>query len=212
MEVVQKCSELGTYSPLLNFCWNTKNVHIHYRSMGGLRSLFANGAQKGPRVVHWNRVGLCICKNESPRRPRRVHLRFESCSNPAGLSGMLCSVNLVKFGCTDSFVFQVGDRCYDDGMFEAAKLLFNNVSNFAKLAITLVRLGEFQGTVLNRGVRLGFLLSRCNLSSKNSKQLICLLQESHILDYFRCCRRFTKGEQYENMEGSLLRLRGCRGI
>jgi clathrin heavy chain len=44
-------------------------------------------------------------------------------------------------------VQQVGDRCFDDGMFDAAKLLYNNVSNFAKLAITLVRLGEFQGAV-----------------------------------------------------------------
>ena len=32
-------------------------------------------------------------------------------------------------------------------MFEAAKLLYNNVSNFAKLAITLVHLKEYQGAV-----------------------------------------------------------------
>uniref|UniRef100_A0A0N5AMW6 Clathrin heavy chain n=1 Tax=Syphacia muris TaxID=451379 RepID=A0A0N5AMW6_9BILA len=42
---------------------------------------------------------------------------------------------------------QVGDRCFEDGMFEAAKILFNNISNFAKLAVTLVRLGEYQGAV-----------------------------------------------------------------
>ncbi|VDP34965.1 unnamed protein product [Soboliphyme baturini] len=44
-------------------------------------------------------------------------------------------------------ILQVGERCFEDGMFEAAKILFNNVSNFGKLAITLVRLGEFQGAV-----------------------------------------------------------------
>ena len=33
------------------------------------------------------------------------------------------------------------------GMYEAAKLLYNNVSNFAKLAITLVHLKEYQGAV-----------------------------------------------------------------
>uniref|UniRef100_A0A5S6QG16 Clathrin heavy chain n=1 Tax=Trichuris muris TaxID=70415 RepID=A0A5S6QG16_TRIMR len=44
-------------------------------------------------------------------------------------------------------ILQVGDRCFDAGMYEAAKILFNNVSNFAKLAITLVRLNEFQGSV-----------------------------------------------------------------
>lgn len=42
---------------------------------------------------------------------------------------------------------QIGDRCFDAGMYEAAKLLYNNVSNFAKLAITLVHLKEYQGAV-----------------------------------------------------------------
>lgn len=32
-------------------------------------------------------------------------------------------------------------------MYEAAKLLYNNVSNFAKLASTLVHLGEYQAAV-----------------------------------------------------------------
>ena len=42
---------------------------------------------------------------------------------------------------------QVADRCFDDKMYEAAKLLYNNVSNYARLAITLVHLGEYQGAV-----------------------------------------------------------------
>ncbi|XP_033115342.1 clathrin heavy chain 1 isoform X2 [Anneissia japonica] len=42
---------------------------------------------------------------------------------------------------------QVGDRCYNEKMFEAAKLLYNNVSNFARLASTLVHLGEYQAAV-----------------------------------------------------------------
>ncbi|XP_046360192.1 clathrin heavy chain 1 isoform X3 [Haliotis cracherodii] len=44
-------------------------------------------------------------------------------------------------------VTQVADRCFDDKMYEAAKLLYNNVSNYARLAITLVHLGEYQGAV-----------------------------------------------------------------
>merc|ERR1719319_1726562 len=44
-------------------------------------------------------------------------------------------------------VSKIGDRCFDTGMYEAAKLLYNNVSNFAKLAITLVHLKEYQGAV-----------------------------------------------------------------
>ena len=42
---------------------------------------------------------------------------------------------------------QVGERCYSEGMYEAAKLLFNNISNFARLASTLVHLGEYQNAV-----------------------------------------------------------------
>ncbi|XP_064391416.1 clathrin heavy chain 1-like [Halichondria panicea] len=41
----------------------------------------------------------------------------------------------------------VGERCYEEKMYDAAKLLFNNISNFARLASTLVHLGEFQNAV-----------------------------------------------------------------
>ena len=41
----------------------------------------------------------------------------------------------------------VGDRCFDEEMYEAAKILFNNISNYARLAATLVRLKEFQAAV-----------------------------------------------------------------
>jgi len=44
-------------------------------------------------------------------------------------------------------VQKIGDRCFAGQMYEAAKLLYNNVSNFAKLAITLVHLKEYQGAV-----------------------------------------------------------------
>jgi len=44
-------------------------------------------------------------------------------------------------------ITQVADRCFDYKMYEPAKLLYNNVSNFARLAITLVHLGEYQGAV-----------------------------------------------------------------
>lgn len=57
--------------------------------------------------------------------------------------------NATRTGFSNSLcVFlQVGDRCYDDKMYEAAKLLYNNVSNFGRLASTLVHLGEYQAAV-----------------------------------------------------------------
>ncbi|CEF64357.1 Clathrin heavy chain [Strongyloides ratti] len=42
---------------------------------------------------------------------------------------------------------QVGDRCFDQELYEAAKLLYNNISNNAKLACTLVKLNDFQAAV-----------------------------------------------------------------
>lgn len=54
-------------------------------------------------------------------------------------------------------VQRIGDRCFEDGLYEPAKLLYNNVSNFARLAITLVHLKEFQvcGPCRKREISLG---------------------------------------------------------
>ena len=41
----------------------------------------------------------------------------------------------------------VGDRCFEQEMYDAAKILFNNISNYAKLAVTLCHLGDYQGAV-----------------------------------------------------------------
>ncbi|KHN48575.1 Clathrin heavy chain 2 [Glycine soja] len=41
----------------------------------------------------------------------------------------------------------VGDRLYDEALYEAAKIIFAFISNWAKLAITLVKLQQFQGAV-----------------------------------------------------------------
>nr|XP_025852083.1 clathrin heavy chain 1 [Vulpes vulpes] len=50
-------------------------------------------------------------------------------------------------GPNNAHIQQVGDRCYDEKMYDAAKLLYNNVSNFGRLASTLVHLGEYQAAV-----------------------------------------------------------------
>eukprot|EP01088_Endostelium_zonatum_P000323 TRINITY_DN10605_c0_g1_i1.p1 TRINITY_DN10605_c0_g1~~TRINITY_DN10605_c0_g1_i1.p1 ORF type:complete len:1777 (+),score=482.95 TRINITY_DN10605_c0_g1_i1:241-5571(+) len=41
----------------------------------------------------------------------------------------------------------IADRCYEEGMYDAAKILYTNISNFAKLATTLVRLENYSGAV-----------------------------------------------------------------
>jgi clathrin heavy chain len=44
-------------------------------------------------------------------------------------------------------VTTVGDRCFEERMYEAAKILFSSVSNWARLATTLVHLQEYQPAV-----------------------------------------------------------------
>jgi len=44
-------------------------------------------------------------------------------------------------------ILNVGDRCFEGKMFEAAKILYNNVSNYAKLAVTLCHMDDYQGAV-----------------------------------------------------------------
>lgn len=41
----------------------------------------------------------------------------------------------------------VGEHCYEDGLYESAKILFQSISNWARLASTLVHLGEYQAAV-----------------------------------------------------------------
>lgn len=44
-------------------------------------------------------------------------------------------------------VSAVGDKCFEEKMYEAAKILFSSVSNWARLATTLVYLDEYQQAV-----------------------------------------------------------------
>ncbi|RSH92447.1 hypothetical protein EHS25_008863 [Saitozyma podzolica] len=44
-------------------------------------------------------------------------------------------------------VLQVGEKCFEDELYQAAKLLFSSISNWARLATTLIYLGENQAAV-----------------------------------------------------------------
>ncbi|KAN0035940.1 hypothetical protein ACTA71_005234 [Dictyostelium dimigraforme] len=41
----------------------------------------------------------------------------------------------------------VGDRCFENGLYEAAKVLYTNISNFSRLTSCLVKLGQYQAAV-----------------------------------------------------------------
>ncbi|CAO3664380.1 unnamed protein product [Rhizopus stolonifer] len=58
----------------------------------------------------------------------------------ADLEDFLASPNIAQ-------IQEVGDRCFRTGIFEAAKILFSSISNYASLAQTLVLLKDYQGAV-----------------------------------------------------------------
>lgn len=63
-------------------------------------------------------------------------------------TGRLADLEEFISGPNHADIQKIGDRCFEDKMYNAAKLLYNNVSNFARLAITLVHLKEFQGLLV----------------------------------------------------------------
>jgi clathrin heavy chain len=44
-------------------------------------------------------------------------------------------------------ILEVGEKCFEDELYQAAKLLFTSISNWARLATTLIYLGENQAAV-----------------------------------------------------------------
>ena len=44
-------------------------------------------------------------------------------------------------------ILVVGEKCFEDSLYQAAKLLFTSISNWARLATTLIYLGENQAAV-----------------------------------------------------------------
>lgn len=44
-------------------------------------------------------------------------------------------------------ISKIGDRCFEDKLYEPARILYDNIANYGRLAITLVYLEQFQGAV-----------------------------------------------------------------
>eukprot|EP01097_Dermamoeba_algensis_P005601 TRINITY_DN3557_c0_g1_i3.p1 TRINITY_DN3557_c0_g1~~TRINITY_DN3557_c0_g1_i3.p1 ORF type:complete len:1258 (-),score=303.09 TRINITY_DN3557_c0_g1_i3:145-3672(-) len=65
---------------------------------------------------------------------------YAKINNLADLEEFINTPNCAK-------IQDVGDRCFNERLFEAARLLFSNISNFSRLAATLVQLGQFQPAV-----------------------------------------------------------------
>lgn len=82
----------------------------------------------------------------------------------------------------------VGDRVFDEGMFEAARAIFAHIPNWGRLASTLVRLHQFQQAVdaarkanspkTWKEVRLTFALLHC-ISCRSAAEVCRDIQDTH---------------------------------
>lgn len=93
------------------------------------------------------------CHADLVRYLRMCRLKFKESRIETELAYALAKTNAISDlddlisgpNCAD--ILTVGDRCFNEGLYEAAKILFNNISNFARLATTLVKLADYAGGV-----------------------------------------------------------------
>jgi hypothetical protein len=94
-------------------------------------------------------------------------------------------------------------RCFDEGLFEAARLLFAHIPNWGRLASTLVRLHRFQEAVD---------AARKANSSKTWKEVRCIVCTWIMVDL----RRVNEGVQvycvYLDYGRPAPCQRGCAGV
>jgi clathrin heavy chain len=83
---------------------------------------------------------MCRKKVKEPIIESELIFGFAKTKRMAELEDFISTPNCAQ-------IQNVGDRCFDEGLYEAAKLLFNNISNFVRLASTLVRLEDFVAAV-----------------------------------------------------------------
>jgi clathrin heavy chain len=129
-------------------------------------------------------------------------------------TGRLADLEEFISGPNHADIQKIGDRCFNDKMYEAAKLLYNNVSNFALLAITLVYLKEFRGAV--DGAR----KAKCTRTWKevffacvdaNQFHLaqICGLEIIFHVDELECLINYYKDRGFNNELTRLLQVAVC---
>ncbi|KAI1721373.1 hypothetical protein Ddc_07825 [Ditylenchus destructor] len=107
-------------------------------------SAFIEVSKKCAETEHWE--DLVRYLQMARKKSRESFIETELCFAYAK-TGRLTDLEEYITEPNNAQIQQVGDRCAEQGMHDAAKILFNSISNFAKLAFTLVELGDFQGAV-----------------------------------------------------------------
>jgi len=86
-------------------------------------------------------LDMCIKKVKEPRIESELVYAYAKTHKLAELEEFIS-----KPGCCAN-ILDTGDRCFSEGLYEAAKILFSFISNYGKLASALVKLGDYAGAV-----------------------------------------------------------------
>lgn len=105
---------------------------------------FFEVSKKCAETDHWE--DLVRFAQMARKKSREAFIETELCFAFAK-TGRLTDLEEFITEPNNAQIQQVGDRCSEQGMHQAAKILFNSISNYARLAFTLVELGDFQGAV-----------------------------------------------------------------
>jgi len=91
-------------------------------------------------------VELCDFLTMARKKVKESHIdstllyAYAKCDNWVAMEEFISSPNVAQ-------IQGIGDRCYNEGMYSAGKVLFTSISNWSRLASCLVHLGEFQQAV-----------------------------------------------------------------
>lgn len=145
-EFAERCNESGVWTLLAKaqLAEGLVKESIDSFIKAGDPSVYMDVVQTAHKMGNWE--DLVRFLQMARKKARESHIESELIYAYAK-TGRVADLEEFVSSPNHADISKIGDRCFEDGLYEAAKLLYNNVSNFGRLAITLVHLKEFQGAV-----------------------------------------------------------------
>ena len=109
-------------------------------------SAFIEVAKKCAESDHWEHL-VRYLQMALKRCPQESFIATELCFAFAKTGRLSELEEFIMEQPNHAQIQQLGDRCTEQGMNDAAWILFNSIGNFARLSTTLVQLSEYPGAV-----------------------------------------------------------------
>jgi clathrin heavy chain len=85
-------------------------------------------------------LDMCRAHLKHPMIESELMFAYAKTDNLASLQELISSPNVGQ-------IQEVGDRCFQNQLYRAAKLLFNSISNYPRLCSTLIKMEDWEGAV-----------------------------------------------------------------